>query len=107
MANQYPKVDLEGRLFWDLHPLGSETSLTFHGAEHVFVGVANVSGSFGLDADSVFFVAICGGGSECLNATSIVPNETLPCTGFECDSNVSHVKVGSVAYRYDRPPCVN
>ena len=66
--HRYPKVDLEGRHFWDLHPLCSETSLTSHGAEYDFVGVANVSGSVTLDADSALFAAIRGSGSECTNA---------------------------------------
>ena len=70
----------QGRHFWNLHPLCSENSLTFHGAEYVFVGVADVSGSLTLDADSAFFAAICDGGSECTNATSVVRNQTLPCT---------------------------
>ena len=105
--DRYPKVDLEGRHFWDLHPLCSENSLTFHGAEYVFVGVADVSGSLTLDADSAFFAAICGGGSECTNATSVVLNWTLPRTGEECGCGVPHVKVGSVIYRYNRLPCVD
>ena len=66
--HRYRKVDLEGRHFWDLHPLCSETSWTSHGAEYDFVGVANVSGSVTLDADSALFAAIRGSGSECTNA---------------------------------------
>ena len=100
--DRYPKVDLEGRHLWDLDPLCSETSLTSHGAEYDFVGVADVSGSLTLDADSALFALICGGGSECTNAASVVLNETLLCTG-----GVPHVKVGSVVYRYNRPPCVD
>ena len=103
----YPKVDLEGRHFWDLHPLCSETILNSHGAEYDFVGVADVSGSLTLDADSALFAAIRGSGSECTSAALVVLNETLPCTGAECGSGVSHVKVGSVVYRYNWPPCVD
>ena len=77
-------VNLSGCHFEDLHPLCSETSLTYHGAEYVFVGVADVS--LTLDADSALFAATCGGGSECTNAASVVLNETLPCTGEECGS---------------------
>ena len=47
--HRYPKVDLEGRLFWDLHPLFSKTSSTSHGSDYNFVGVADVSGSLTLD----------------------------------------------------------
>ena len=43
LQDRYPKVDLEGRRCGDLHPLGSETNSTYHGAGYVFVGVANVS----------------------------------------------------------------
>ena len=89
MANQYPKWILTLVIFETYTPLGNDTSLTFHGAEYVFVGVANVSGSFSLDADSVFFVAICGGGSECTNTNSVVLNETLPCTSFVSAAAVS------------------
>ena len=79
--DRYPKVELKNRHLWDLHPLGSETSLTSHGAEYVFVGVADVSGSSTLDADSAFFDALCSGGSKCTNAALVALNETLPCTG--------------------------
>ena len=65
--------------------------MTSHGAEYVFVGVADLSDSSTLDADSVFSAAICGGGSECTNAASVVLNETLPCAGKECGIGVSHV----------------
>ena len=105
--DRYPKVDLKGRHLWDLHPLCSETSLTSHGAESVFVGVADVSGSSTLDADCAFFEAICGGGSECTNAASVALNETLPCTGEECKGGVSYMKIGSVVYRYNRLTCVD
>ena len=53
----------------------------------------NLSGSLNLDADSVFSAAICGGGSKCTNAASVVLNETLPCTGEECGIGLSHVKL--------------
>ena len=66
--------------------------MTSHGAEYVFVGVADVSGSSTLYADSAFFAAICGRGFERTNATSMVLNDTLPCTGEECGSGVSHVR---------------
>ena len=48
--------------------------------------------SLTLDADSALFAAICGGGSECTIAASVL-NETLPCTGEECGS-VSCVELG-------------
>ena len=43
LQDRYPIVDLQGRHCGDLHPLGSETNSTYHGAGYVFVGVANVS----------------------------------------------------------------
>ena len=76
-------------------PSFSETSLSFHGAEYVFVGVAFVSGSLTLDSDSAFFFAICNDVSECLALVK------------RCGSAVSYVKVGSVVYRYNRLPCVD
>ena len=82
--DQYPMVNLEGCHFEDLHPLCSETSLTSYGADYVLIGVADVS--LTLDADSALFAAICGGGSECTKAASVVLNETLPCTNKECGS---------------------
>ena len=66
--------------YYDIFVRNGFGSLTFHGAEYVF-GVADVSGSLTLDTDSAFFAAICDGGSECTNATSVVLNQTLPCTG--------------------------
>ena len=103
--HRYPKVDLEGRHFGDLHPLCSITSFASHGAEYDCVIVADVSGSLTLDADSALFAAIRGSGSECTKADLMVLNETFPCTGAECSSGVSHVKVGSVVYKYYWPPC--
>ena len=72
----------------------SETSLTSQGAEYHFVGVTEVSGSLTLARD-------------CTNKATVVLNETLSCTGEECDSHVSHVKVGSAFYMYNRPSCVD
>ena len=88
--------DLESRLFWRSTPSLQRDQFDFHGAEYVFVGVDNVSGSLILDANSAFFAVICDGDSECTNATSMVRNWTLPCTSLECGSSLSHLKVGSV-----------
>ena len=71
-----------GRHFWDLHPHCSVASLTSHGAVYFFDSLCRLC----------FLSAICGGGSECANATSMVLSDTLRCTGGECGRGVSHVR---------------
>ena len=61
-------------VIFGIYTLLAANQFDFHGAVYVFVGVADESGSFTLDADAAFFAAICDGGSECTNATSVVRN---------------------------------
>ena len=60
-------VNLES-CFENLHPLCSETSLTCY----VLILFSSYGGRVIDSADSAVYAAICGGGSECTNAASVV-----------------------------------
>ena len=66
--------DFESRLFLGSTPSWQRDQFDFHGAEYVFVGVAVVSRSLILNANSAFSAVIYDGNFEYTNATSVVRN---------------------------------
>ena len=92
-----------------MHPLRSETSFDLHGVEYVFVGVADVSGSSKLDADSATMF-VCSADDSDITESSVDDVGNVHCQRQDRQnlnkSTLSATSNPTVAFTLADPPYI-